>query len=271
MKTLLAILLLAAAGYFYFDFKAAPAPRPHQFSEDNVFYLRRYVPVRTAKGIVGWVPGQQVKQCAGRVPGKIAVTDGWESMALSEDMLTHDMDEAAALMGSDLQSQRELLAQVDQAQHVAAARDAVLDAFTGDAINRENAYQMKVNAVGNFHSALELPPVASGSYGGSVFGWYPADASEYPVDEAAVYPQTVSTGSTMAPAVASEIAWPSSRAGLAEAEELLGALQQREDASARALSAFGQLDKSVHTPSPIEGFVRSIDGLKKQVEIADQN
>ena len=126
MKTILVLLVLAAGGYYYYNhyYLVAQAQAAHRYSADDVFYLRQYVSVKTAKGLVGWVPGQQLNLCDGHVPGKIMVTDGSESMPLSEDLLTHDLDEAAALRANDTQTQAELLAQVDEAKHIAAAREA---------------------------------------------------------------------------------------------------------------------------------------------------
>ncbi len=177
MKRLLAILVLAGgATYLYWNAQATPqtTPRPSRQSADNVFYLRRYFSFRTRKGVVGFLPGQEVTLNAAfdPVPGKVMVTDGRYTAAVSRELLTHDMDEADALLASDAQAQNMIAANLAETKQYADLAEQDLNAGMANGINSSSALMARQNTVGNFHSRLNEGPTWAGLGGTGGGGYY---------------------------------------------------------------------------------------------------
>jgi hypothetical protein len=173
-KTLsfLSILIAATLAYFYFTAeKPVPAPT-HRYSADDIFYLRQYVSVRTKTGIVGWIPGQELSLKAGQAaPGAALVTDGTYTSSVSRRLLTHDLDEAAALQAGDSRSQAILAANNTRDKWNADLSNQASDRYTADQINAANGAMARQNTVGNYATALNDRPTSAGtgSYGGGVY------------------------------------------------------------------------------------------------------
>lgn len=103
VKALLLLLVLGAAAYLYFR----PAPVRHRYAPAGVYYLVRYYSIKSERGVVAFVPGQEVRATNKLRPvlGKVAVTDGRYTAYVDADALTDDMDVAAAIGQGDIDTQ----------------------------------------------------------------------------------------------------------------------------------------------------------------------
>ena len=156
-STLSFLLLLGVAISVYSVWQpGAPTPAAHRYSADSVFYLRRYVSIRTPKGSIGLLPGQEVTlNGSGEAsPGKISVNDGRDIVEIERTALTHDMDEAAALQASDARWQDSVQADIAQSTQTAALQTQAAQAAMADGINTSSALMASQNTVGTYQTRL---------------------------------------------------------------------------------------------------------------------
>jgi hypothetical protein len=169
-STLTFLLLCGVATYLYYALQPGPpAPAAHRYSADDIFFLRRYVSVRTAKGCLGLLPGQEVARSGdGRAaaPGKISVTAGGDILEIERTALTHDIDEAAALQASDARLQNALQASIAQTAQTAALQTQADDAAMANGVNASSALMASQNTVGTYRTRLSDAAVRVGSGGG---------------------------------------------------------------------------------------------------------
>ena len=97
----------------------APTPAPvRHLAPEGTFYVVEYLSTRTAHGITGFVPGQEVHFVSvDQAKGTLLVTDGKTQIAANPMQLTNDMDVAELARRQDQNSQRQL-----QAMQTAAAK-----------------------------------------------------------------------------------------------------------------------------------------------------
>jgi hypothetical protein len=178
MAKLIAFLALVGVGaYFYFGSgeksSRESTGRPHRYSADNVFYLRSYISIRTSNGLIGLTPGQEVDldPRAKPVPSRVMVTDGRDTMAVDPGVLTHDMDEADALLASDGQSQNALSASLAETKRVADQSNQAADEALAAGVNGASALVAAQNTVGTYRTRLAEGKTwaGTGSYGGPVY------------------------------------------------------------------------------------------------------
>jgi hypothetical protein len=170
MKSTLNFLLLlglAASGYFIWR-PNSPVPAAHRYSADNVFFLRRYVSIRTPQGSIGFLPGQEVTLSGSgeAAAGKVSISDGRDIVEIERTALTHDMDEAAALQAGDAVSQDALQANIAQGTQAAALEALASQAALADGINTSSEWMASQTTVGNYPTRLGDAPGrhAGGSY-----------------------------------------------------------------------------------------------------------
>ena len=96
-------------------------PRARRLAPEGTFYMVEYVSTRTAHGVTGFVPGQEVRfVSADQAKGTLLVTDGKNQIAANPMQLTNDLDVADLARRQDEASQRQLQA----VQSAAAKADA---------------------------------------------------------------------------------------------------------------------------------------------------
>lgn len=147
--------------------EATNASSKQHLAPHDTFYLLEYVSAKTATGVVGFEPGQEVHLVAVHPATRtLLVTDGKAQVEVGPDKLTNDQDIAAMVRQKDQANQSKVVAYV-QAQQQAydeAQRSAAVS--TAKDIDKINQQQRAASTVSSADSSLNQPAVAvAGSYG----------------------------------------------------------------------------------------------------------
>ncbi len=180
-KMFLVFLVVGGAGGWYYSANYREHPPEHHLAAGGAYFLLKYFSITTAKGVVGWTPGQEVHASAGALSGggKIAVTDGKYVVLLPESLLTRDIEDAEVLRNTDDSRQDQARGNVAFAQaeneraqlpgKIAASKEM-------DDINSQAAAS---SVIGTYNTRLHDPaqPAGYGGYFGSG-GYYVVDGPQ---------------------------------------------------------------------------------------------
>lgn len=156
MKTSLLVLFVAAAGIYYSFHSAPPTAPVAHLANEGTYYLLSYYSTASSNGLIGWVPGQEVRVDRSKETktGFVAVTDGKYSAYLRSSLLTQDMDLAEAVRASDQAAQAQGEALQAQARNAGNAQQLAESMTTAAHVEAANAAQVASSAIGTLNSRL---------------------------------------------------------------------------------------------------------------------
>ena len=97
--------------------KPMPTPPARHLAPEGTFFMVEYVSIPVAHGIVGFIPGQEVRfVSANEAKGTLLVSDGKNQVEVSPMQITNDLDVAAMARRQDEMGQRQLQASQDAAR-----------------------------------------------------------------------------------------------------------------------------------------------------------
>lgn len=137
-----------------------PTPVIHHFAPAGTFYVTDYISVRTAKGVAGFEPGQEVKLVrTDTSKGTSVVTDGKVQGEVPTIRLTNDLDIAAEFRQRDQRDQAEAQDALRQTERLAAsARHQI------DLAHAATVANLPSGSVVGGHSTLDKPAEQVGSW-----------------------------------------------------------------------------------------------------------
>lgn len=108
MRRFLFLAVLIALGFLGYRIYTYEPPPERRLAPPGTFFLTHYVSAKTPTGVVGLVPGQEVKLVYGKtsVPGSRLVTDGSHQFEVQVSFLTDEIDVASNLRTSDRERQK---------------------------------------------------------------------------------------------------------------------------------------------------------------------
>lgn len=143
------------------------------FAPHDTFYLLQYVSAKTATGVMGFEPGQEVHLVEVHQPTQtLVVSDGEAQVEVGPDKLTNDMDVAAMVRQKDESNQAKITAYVqseqkayeDSKRDAAVKTEQALDKIDQkkEQVEQQQTAAMAANNAKNADKPSGSPSVGSG-------------------------------------------------------------------------------------------------------------